>query len=396
MAYKLPVLALSALALFGLSACLGDDAATAPDAANFQSSYKPVKREYWITTEIIQKWDMVPTGVAHMTNETIYPQRRYLHQPIRYRLTDSNWNPLPTPEWQQLSGPVIRATVGDSVIVHFKNGDAVGMPLSMHPHNLLYDGDNEGIWRADKPEDWPAASTAGGAIEPGATFTYRWLATEKSVGVGPYHSHSFKPAEEIARGLIGMIIVDRQPDHPEYIKYDTTVALIFKTYQALVDGNDTVTTVEPVTCTYPLIPWNGGCHPREHVPQSQWPENIVDTDARGGGPEVHTINGTAHANLPGLVFRQGQRVRFAIVAMNEEGSQNHTAHYHGEMLQEVSRLNLYKDVFDLPSAVALELMMKADNPGDWMLHCHVEHHASEMMAMYRIVRDSVTTPPSNH
>lgn len=390
MNFQLAALALSTLPLLGLSACLGEDSTTAPETV-FQSSYQPVKREYWITTELIQKWDMVPTGVAPMTNETIYPERRYLHQPIRYRLTDSNWNLLPMPDWQQLSGPIIRATVGDSVIVHFRNGDAVDMRLSIHPHNLLYDAANEGIWRADMPAEWPMVGTAGGAIHPGDEFTYRWVATEKSVGVGPYHSHSFKPAEEIARGLIGLIIVDQPPDHPEYIKYDTTVALIFKTYQALVDGNDSTPTTD--ACTYPLIPWNGGCHPREHVPEAQWPENIVDTAARGGGPEVHTINGIAYANLPGLSFKQGQRVRLAIVAMNDEGSQNHTAHFHGEMLQEVSRQNLYKDVFDLPSAVALELMMKADNLGKWMLHCHVEHHASEMMAMYEIFKDSAATHP---
>ncbi len=106
--------------------------------------------------------------------------------------------------------------------------------------------------------------------------------------------------------------------------------------------------------------------------------------AHGGGPEVQTINGIAYANLKGLDFKKGQNIRFVVFAMNDEGTQNHTVHFHGEMLREMSRKNLYKDVFDLPSAVAMDLMMKAENVGKWMLHCHVEHHASEMMATYEI------------
>lgn len=364
----------------------GEKSPTHPDPAKgFKSSYKPVVREYWVTTELIEKWDMVPTGAPMMTRAEITPERRYLHRPIRYVRTDSEWNKLPLPSWQQLSGPILRATVGDSVIVHFRNGLDSDLPLSLHPHNLVYDEANEGIWRADKPEDWPDVGTAGGAIRPGEEFTYRWLATEKSAGVGPYHSHSFRPADEIARGLTGTLVVDLPPDHPEYIRFDTTIALVFKTYLARVAGKDTAGTD---SCAPPLIPWNGACHPRDHVPKEQWPENRVDTAARGGGPEVHTINGIAHGNLPKLRFRQGQKARIVVVAMNDEGNQNHTVHFHGEMLREMSRRNLYKDVFDLPSAVALDLILEADNPGSWMLHCHVEHHASEMMALYDIVSDT--------
>ncbi len=377
------------------------------EAASFRSSYKPMKREYWITTQLIPRWDAVPTGIAHMTGEAIHESRRYLHMALRYVATDSNWNPLPEPSWQMLSGPVIRATVGDSVIVHFKNGSNSGMPLSIHPHNVRYDAENEGVWRADMSEHWPEGETAGGSVQPGDVFTYRWVATEKSVGAGPYHSHSFRPAEEIGRGLIGILVVDLPPDHPEYIQFDTTVALIFKTYLAQVTGKDTT---HAATCQSPLIPWNGSCHPKEHVPRDQWPENNSgsesDTAARGGGPELHTINGTAFSNLEGLRFVQDQKVRLVVVAMNDEGSQNHTIHFHGEMLSTMSDRKRFKDVFDLPSAYAQELILEAENVGNWMIHCHVEHHASEMMVAYEILprtavqlADSLspeTTNPHHH
>lgn len=353
--------------------------------SDFRSEYQPVKREYWITTQLFERWDMVPDGFAPMTADAIDPARRYLYKAMRYVQTDPDWKPISAPEWRRLSGPIIRATVGDSVLVHFKNDETTGLPLSIHPHNLIYDEANEGIWRLDKPGGWPEAGIGGGAVGPGQEFTYRWKAEARSVGVGPYHSHSFHPAQEIASGLMGTVIVDLPPDHPDYVKFDTTIALIFKTYLALVDPKDsTMRDTAKDTCTPPLIPWNGGCHPKEHVPQDQWPENRNDSMARGGGPEVQTINGTAHANLKGLNFKLGQKVRFVVFAMNDEGSQNHTLHFHGEMLQELSRRNVYKDVFDLPSAQAIDLMMNALNPGKWMIHCHVDHHANEMMATYEI------------
>lgn len=385
---------LLSLALFSaLSGCGHDEGASPHDGGSvdsFKSAYKPVKREYWIKAEVIPKWDIVPLGRSMMTHDSITAQRRYLHRAIRYVQTDAEWRPLPQPDWQQLSGPLLRATVGDSMVVHFKNASDAGMPLSIHPHNEIYDEKNEGIWRADRPEDWPDLGTAGGAVNPGDTFTYRWKAEERSAGVGPYHSHSFHPPEEMARGLIGSMVVDLPPDHPDFIRFDTTIALVWKTYQTLKTGKDTSRN----TCDAPLIPWNGGCHPKEHVPKEQWPENRDTTgaDTTGGGPEIHTINGLAYGNLPALRFKKGQRVRFVIFAMNEEGSQNHTAHFHGEMLRDLSRPKYFKDVFDLPSALAQELELKADNVGKWMIHCHVEHHASEMMAMYEITEADGSLP----
>ncbi len=380
--------------LIPLTGCLKDDhSPTGPNGiVVFKSSYVPVKKEYWITTETAFKWDMVPSGESPMTKDSIYPARRYLYKTIRYMQTDSQWAKLPQPEWQKLSGPIIRATVGDSVLVHFKNGTNTGLPLSIHPHNFIYDEANEGVWRKDKPEGWPDAGTAGGAVQPGSEFTYRWKAEERSVGVGPYHSHSFNPTQEINLGLIGTVIIDHPSDHPDYVKFDTTIALVFRTYLAMVSPKDTTKkdstlkdTTKVVTCTSPLIPWNGGCHPKEHVPQELWPENMVDSLARGGGPEVNTINGITYANLNGLHFIKGQKVRFVVFSLNDEGSQNHTVHFHGEMLKEMSRQNLNQDVFGLPSAVAIDLRMDALNVGNWMLHCHVDHHASEMMATYDIV-----------
>lgn len=46
------------------------------------------------------------------------------------------------PEWLGFLGPVIRAEVGDDIVVHMKN--FASLPYSMHPHGVLYKKDSEG------------------------------------------------------------------------------------------------------------------------------------------------------------------------------------------------------------------------------------------------------------
>lgn len=92
--------------------------------------------------------------------------------------------------------PIIRATEGDTVRVHFKN-------QSGHPHNLHFHG-------AHRPEQdgWEP-------VPPGGEVTYEIAAGP--AGVHPYHCHTAPLAEHIARGLYGMMIVDppggRPPAH---------------------------------------------------------------------------------------------------------------------------------------------------------------------------------------
>lgn len=83
--------------------------------------------------------------------------------------------------------PIIRATEGDTVRVHFKNRTG-------HAHNMHFHG-------AHRPEEdgWepiPAGSEITYTIEAGPA------------GVHPYHCHTTPLAEHISRGLYGVMIVD--------------------------------------------------------------------------------------------------------------------------------------------------------------------------------------------
>jgi FtsP/CotA-like multicopper oxidase with cupredoxin domain len=84
-------------------------------------------------------------------------------------------------------GPIIRATEGDTVRIHFKNSTG-------HAHNMHFHG-------AHRPEEdgWepiPAGGETTYTIEAGPA------------GVHPYHCHTPPLAEHISRGLYGVMIVD--------------------------------------------------------------------------------------------------------------------------------------------------------------------------------------------
>ncbi|MFD0327970.1 multicopper oxidase domain-containing protein [Streptacidiphilus monticola] len=68
-----------------------------------------------------------------------------------------------------IPGPVIRAQVGDTLKVHFRNDDHhYRWPHSMHPHGVRYTPDNDGGWVAASPDTpAPPSPTAGPTRTPG-------------------------------------------------------------------------------------------------------------------------------------------------------------------------------------------------------------------------------------
>ena len=117
---------------------------------------------------------------------------------------------------------------------------------------------------------------------------------------------------------------------------------------------------------------------------------------RNGGIElVHTINGQASPYVPPITVRQGQVIRLHIV--NDTG-EYHPMHLHGHIFS-VLALNgkpiqgspIHLDTLLVGPHETWDVAFLADNPGIWMLHCHVLLHASFGMSM-TINYAGITTP----
>jgi len=305
----------------------------------FASSCLAATRHYYIAAEDVP-WNYAPSGTNLLTATPIrQPWSVKLEwQKTRFiEYTDDTFTTKkPQPEWLGILGPVIRAEVGDEVVVDFYNRAHLGH--DMHPHGLRYDKDNEGSFYIPFGK--------GDRVAPGRKFTYHWFANAMS-GPGPgqpssivwwYHSH-IEPAIEINAGLLGPIIVTAKG-------------------KAKPDGSPKDVDREFVT-------------------------SFMVFDEMGGKPagQFYSINGFVFGNLPGLVMKQGDRVRWHLLGMGND-IDLHTPHWHGET---VSEGQLHTDVVELLPGSMKTVDMLADNPGVWMFHCHVEDHMEAgMMAVYTI------------
>ncbi len=305
----------------------------------FVASCFATTRRYYIAAEDVT-WDYAPSG-RNLLHGSPIPQpwalktRWAKSRFIEY--TDSTFTTAkPQPEWLGILGPVIRAEVGDEVVVEFLNRGHSSH--DMHPHGLRYDKDNEGSLYLPFGK--------GGQVAPGNRFTYHWFANPKS-GPGPgqlssvvwwYHAH-VDPGVEINAGLLGPIVVTAKG-------------------KAKPDG-----TPKDID--------------REFI------ASFMVFDEMGGKDQgqFYAINGFVFGNLPGLTMKQGEKVRWYLLGMGNE-IDLHTPHWHGETVTDGVRNT---DVVELLPGSMMTVDMRADNPGTWMFHCHVQDHMENgMMAVYTV------------
>ena len=116
-----------------------------------------IVRTYYIAADEVV-WEYASTGTNRMTgqpyrdHELMFAEAgphhigRIAKKAVYRAYTDSTFTQLVQrpAEWQHLGilGPLIRAEVGDTIRVVFRNN--ASFPASMHPHGVFYDNDSDG------------------------------------------------------------------------------------------------------------------------------------------------------------------------------------------------------------------------------------------------------------
>jgi FtsP/CotA-like multicopper oxidase with cupredoxin domain len=142
-------------------------------------------RTYYIAAEEIE-WNYTPDGKDLMMARAFDPYARVFTAPAADRIgnlyrkavfreyTNETFRTLkprpPELAHMGLLGPVIRAEVGDTIKVVFRNN--ASFPFSLHPHGVAYTRDSEGAMYGDGM-DHPEAN---GLVPPGKTHVYTWTA----------------------------------------------------------------------------------------------------------------------------------------------------------------------------------------------------------------------------
>jgi manganese oxidase len=166
-------------------------------------------RHVWVAASPAPIWNMAPNGRDAISGVELRPAQT-VFPTVTYRRYTRGWRrPLPNVAGNQnrIPGPLIRAEVGDRILVHFKNKDRLyRRPHSMHFHGVRYKPSSDGAFV-------PGVSGRDGNVRPGQTWTYRLTAGPGSAGVWPYHDHSPSMHDSIDGGMYGMLSI-RRPGEP--------------------------------------------------------------------------------------------------------------------------------------------------------------------------------------
>jgi len=262
-----------------------------------------------------------------------------------------------------LLGPIVRAEVGDTIRIHFRNNSR--FPASMHPHGVFYRKDSEG---APYEDGTSGADKADDSVPPGGEHTDVWRVPRRA-GPGPndptsivwlYHGHVPEVANTNA-GLIGaMVVTARGQANPDAtpIGVDRELFTLFTIFN---ENASNYLDVNLASCS------SGSCDPED--------EDFQESNL------MHTMNGFVYGNNQYDV-RIGERVRWYVMAMGTEVDL-HSPHWHGTtLLQNGNRV----DVTELIPASTKTLEMQPDDPGTWLYHCHVNDHIEAgMQSKYTIL-----------
>ncbi|CAH2246888.1 ceruloplasmin [Pelobates cultripes] len=338
-------------------------------AGRIKTYYVAIKEIYWdyasskmnnISGKSIADDEQASTFLLNNTNRIgrIYKKAVYL------QYTDDSYKvEIKKPNWLGFLGPIFRAEVGDTIIVHLKN--FASRAYSLHPHGVEYTKEKEG---ALYPDNNPELLKKGADVKPGDSYTYKWDAVlsqgptemEDDCVIRTYHSH-IETTHDVYSGLVGALLICKEGylDKGKYKSFEEFVMMF-----SVVDENlswyldDNIKTF----CTDP-----------DSVDKED--ESFQESN------KMHSINGYMFGNLPGLSMCNNKKVKWYMFGMGNEVD-IHSVYFYGQVLT----LQHYRvDTINLFPATMVQGEMITDNIGKWLLTCQVNDHLEGgMQAIYEV------------
>jgi len=352
-------------------------------------------RNYYVQIEEIV-WDYIPSGMdnstgipqelSHLGNltatQTVYDEDkgtvfttgRKVHKVIYEYYTDDTYTvKMPPDPHLGLMRNIIRAEVGDTIIMYSRNLETNSRGYSVHPHGVFYGKNGEGFNYTDLTGGDP-----GDILQPGESFPMVFPVPERS---GPtkdepdgifwmYHSH-IQEEKDVNEGLVsGMVVYkagtsdsNRMP-----LNYDKEFFLLFDGY------DENLVNPETMAKNHPTADFAAGDFPTKF--------NQFDTK--------FSINGYLYANLPGLKMEQGDRVLWHIGSFGDFFGA-HMLVFEGETF---TRTGGRYSSFYLSPASSESLPMVVRHPGVAQVSCYVNwHHMSGMNAVFEVTpKDDIVEP----
>ncbi len=241
-------------------------------------------------------------------------------------------------------GPILRANVGDTLLITLYNQHT--LKHSLHVHGLSYNITSDGS------QGDPGKSDLG-IVSPGQQYTYTFNAERPGVFV--YHCHSddtYEISVHVQQGLYGAIIVS-DPNKPLPAANHEYTLFLGEAYGQV---------------SFSMFHGCAYCF---------------------GNAKYFTINARQMPLTPILTARPGEIVRIYLINV---GNDMHSFHLHGHTLTrwriingEWSSIVIRNDNKGFVPMEAAIIDVRAQTPGRWLYHCHIEPHADTgMMGVFEV------------
>jgi FtsP/CotA-like multicopper oxidase with cupredoxin domain len=230
----------------------------------------------------------------------------------------------------RVHGPTIEAVEGDRVRLYVTN--KLPAPTTLHCHAVLVPNGMDGVGGLNQKP-----------IQPGETFKYEF--TLKRHGTFMYHPHHDEMTQ-MQLGMMGLFII--HPRNPSGQAPNRDYAFLLNEWKIEV----------------------GARRPD--------PNEMTDFN-------VFTFNGRSFPGTEAMVAEVGERVRVRIG--NLSTMSHHSIHIHGFHFKvtatdggEIAPSAQWPETtLFMPTGSTRTLELIADEPGDWIMHCHMLHHSMTQM-----------------
>lgn len=266
-------------------------------------------------------------------------------------------------------GPMIKAEVGDTIEIVFKNMASVD--YSMHPHGVFYTIAHDNYYFNDNISDLLLRSRI---VRSSQTFFYKWAVPDRS---GPasddpncinwmYYSDN-SPGKDTNSGMSGPIVICRRGTlNPDGRRKDVDRELVLL-FQIFNETNS----------------WYFQENVKNHAPART---NLRDPKFLDSN-DMHSINGFVFTRNKGLTMYMHDRVAWYVYGLGQT-TDIHTVHFHAELYVEKTTGAHEGDVLEIFPGISKTVEMVTNNPGEWLLHCHVNHHmVAGMETTYQILAE---------
>uniref|UniRef100_A0A8B9PR20 Ceruloplasmin n=1 Tax=Apteryx owenii TaxID=8824 RepID=A0A8B9PR20_APTOW len=334
-----------------------------------RSTLKGRVRKYYIAAKEVQ-WDYGPSGLDQSSGkqlseagspaEQFFKRSHYqiggIYWKAKYvEYTDETFREEKKQSEEEkhlgILGPVIKAEVGDTILVVFVN--KASWPFSIQPHGVSYGKAWEGMWYHD------GLSQNGVSVQPLHNFTYHWTVPQH-VGPTPsdppcltwMYSSAVDPIKDTSSGLVGPLVICKPgtlDDSNKQKGIDKEFYLLFSVF----DEN---------------LSWYLNANIKYYLRMEE--TSVKKDNGFKESNRMHAINGFMFGNLPGLDVCEGDNVSWHLLGLGTEADV-HGAVFQGNTLQMNGMRRDSTNLFPHTFATAF---MQPDNKGIFEIYCQTSNH----------------------